>query len=263
MSDTAQVIFGICFIFLMTSLGSGLVFLFKNKIGDKTNKLLVGFSSGIMIAASVWSLLIPAIDQSESYGNLQFLPAVIGFLVGGIFLLAIDLICKFIDKKANKNDDFAPSGLKKSSKIFIAMTLHNIPEGLAVGVAFGGAWASGSSTAISLALSIAIAVGIQNFPEGAAISIPMKLATGSKAKGFWLGVLSGVAEPIAAVIGFYLASTVTAIMPWVLSFAAGSMIYVVVNELMPELSTGEGSALGTWGTMIGFMLMMALDVGLG
>lgn len=260
MSDLAQVIFGISFIFLMTSLGSGLVFLIKNKIGEKTNKLLVGLSSGIMIAASIWSLLTPAIEQSSSYGDWQFLPAVAGFLAGGLFLLSIDLICK----KININgENSATKGLKKSPKVFIAMTLHNIPEGLAVGVAFGGAWASGSSAAISLALSVAIAIGIQNFPEGAAISVPIRIETGSKSKGFFIGILSGVVEPIAAIAGFFLAASITSIMPWILAFAAGSMIYVVINELMPEGLVGEGAMFGTWGTMIGFMLMMALDIGLG
>lgn len=263
MSDLAQVIFGISFIFLMTSLGSGLVFLFKKQIGEKANKLLVGFSSGIMIAASIWSLLIPAIEQSSSYGDWQFLPAVVGFLAGGMFLLAIDIICGKIDKKGENFVKNGEKGLKKSSKVFLAMTLHNIPEGLAVGVAFGGAWASGGSAAISLALSIAIAIGIQNFPEGAAISIPIRIETGSKAKGFLMGVLSGIVEPIAAIAGFFLAASITSIMPWVLAFAAGAMIYVVINELLPESQVGEGAMLGTWGTMIGFMLMMALDVGLG
>lgn len=263
MSDLAQVIFGISFIFLMTSLGSGLVFLFKKQIGEKTNKLLVGLSSGIMIAASIWSLLMPAIEQSENYGDLQFLPAVIGFLAGGLFLLAIDLICKKIDKKDENFAKINKKGSKKTSKVFLAMMLHNIPEGLAVGVAFGGAWVSGSSVAISMALSIAVAIGIQNLPEGAAISIPIAIETGSKAKGFYMGVLSGIVEPIAAVAGFFLAASITSIMPWVLAFAAGAMIYVVVNELMPESQVGDGATLGTWGTMIGFMIMMALDVGLG
>lgn len=263
MSDLAQVIFGICFIFLMTSLGSGLVFLFKKQVGEKTNKLLVGFSSGIMIAASIWSLLMPAIEQSKSYGDLQFLPAVVGFFAGGLFLLVIDLICKRIDNRDLNLKKNSAKGLKKSSKVFLAMTLHNIPEGLAVGVAFGGAWVSGNSAAISLALSIAIAIGIQNFPEGAAISIPIKVDTGSKIKGFFMGVLSGLVEPIAAIAGFFLAASITSIMPWILAFAAGAMIYVVVNELMPEIQVGGGAILGTWGTMIGFMLMMALDVGLG
>ena len=154
-------------------------------------------------------------------------------------------------------------GMKKHKKIFIAMTLHNIPEGLAVGVAFGGAWAMGDPTAMALALSLAIGIGIQNIPEGTAIALPMAMAAGSKVKGFLLGVLSGIVEPIAGVIGFFLAASVSAIMPWVLAFAAGAMLYVVVNELMPESQVGEGASYGTWGAMLGFLLMMLLDVALG
>ena len=258
MTDTAKVILGISFIFLMTTLGASFVFLFKNKISDRTNKLIVGFSSGIMIAASIWSLLIPAIDQSENFGNLRFLPAVIGFFVGSIFIAFLDIICKAINKTSKK-----PYGMKKHTKLFIAMTLHNIPEGLAVGVAFGGAWAVGSPASMALALSLAIGIGIQNIPEGMAISLPMKLATGSKLKGFLISVLSGIVEPIAAVVGFYLAASITVIMPWVLAFAAGTMMYVVFNELIPESQTGEGASFGTWGAIVGFMLMMVLDVALG
>ena len=258
MNDTAKVIFGISFIFLMTTLGASLVFLFKNKISDRTNKLIVGFSSGIMIAASIWSLLLPAIDQSENFGDLKFLPALIGFFVGAIFIALLDIVCRQINKTSKK-----PYGMKRHTKLFIAMTLHNIPEGLAVGVAFGGAWALGTPASMALALSLAIGIGIQNIPEGTAVSLPMKLATGSKVKGFLLSVASGVVEPIAAVIGFFLAASITVIMPWVLAFAAGAMLYVVMSELMPESQTGEGASFGTWGAIVGFMIMMALDVALG
>lgn len=255
MSDLAKVILGISFIFVMTSLGAASALLVKNKISVKVSKLIVGFSSGIMIAASIWSLLLPAIEQSEAYGAFNFVPAVAGFLIGGLFLGLID----FLSNKINKTN----GGMKKSSKLFLAMTLHNIPEGIAVGVAFGSAWASKDAAAMALALSLAIGMGIQNFPEGMAIALPMKQASGSKAKGFFMGVLSGVVEPVGAVLGFFLAASITVIMPWTLSFAAGAMIYVVVSELFPESQVGEGAVLGTWGTMLGFMLMMALDVGLG
>lgn len=253
MSDIAKVVLGISFIFVMTSLGALTSFLFKDKVSVKFNKLIVGFSSGVMIAASIWSLLLPAIDGASNYGSLKFLPAVLGFFVGGLFLALIDFICKKLNH----------CGMKKSSKLFLAMTLHNIPEGIAVGVAFGSAWATGDASAMALALSLAIGMGVQNFPEGMAIALPMKQATGSKTKGFFMGVLSGLVEPIGAIIGFFLAASITVIMPWALSFAAGAMIYVVVSELFPESQVGEGASLGTWGTMLGFMLMMALDVGLG
>ena len=259
MSDTTKIIFGICFIFFMTSLGSSLVFLFKNNIGEKTKKLIVGFSSGIMIAASIWSLLLPAIEGAENYGNFNFVPAVLGFLIGCFFIALIDYIT---NKFASRSID-NKTGYKKPSKFFLVMTLHNIPEGLAVGVAFGGAWVSSDPLAVTLALSLAVGIGVQNFPEGAAISLPMKVATGSKLKGFLFGVMSGIVEPVAAVIGFFLASGISCIMPWVLAFAAGAMIFVVVSELLPEMQTGEGVSLGIWGIVVGFTIMMALDVALG
>lgn len=258
MTDTGKVIFGISFIFLMTTLGSSFVLLFKNKLSERSHKLIVGLSSGIMIAASIWSLLLPSIEQSASYGKLNFLPAFIGFFVGALFIALLDVVSNKLNKSGIKKE-----GMKKHKKIFIAMTLHNIPEGLAVGVAFGGAWAMKDPTAMALALSLAIGIGIQNIPEGTAIALPMAMATGSKVKGFLLGMLSGVVEPIAGVIGFFLAASVSAIMPWVLAFAAGAMLYVVVNELMPESQVGEGSSFGTWGAMLGFLLMMLLDVALG
>ncbi len=258
MSDIAKTIFGISFIFLMTSLGAGLVFLFKKNLSEKANKIIIGFSSGIMLAASIWSLLLPAIEQSSGYGKLNFLPALLGFGLGGLFIAFIDYLSKIIGK-TSKNGQF---GMKKHTKLLFAMTIHNIPEGLAVGVAFGGAFAALSSSGMALALSLAVGIGLQNIPEGMAVALPLQAATGSKWKGFLMGVASGSVEPIAAVIGFFLASAVSVIMPWALSFAAGAMIFVVVSELLPELSVGESTSLGVWATMLGFMLMMTLDVAL-
>lgn len=254
MSDVSKIIFGFSFIFLMTTLGSLAVFLFKKDVGIKTSALINGFSAGIMLAASIWSLILPAIEQSESYGDLSFLPAAVGFLAGCGFIVLIDLLCKKIGKESD--------GMKKSSKIFIAMTLHNIPEGLAVGVAFGGAWALADPVLFAMAVSLAVGMGIQNIPEGAAVALPMKEATGSKLKGFLCGVSSAIVEPIAAVIGFFLAASISVIMPWVLSFAAGAMFLVILTELLPE-GYEKNHNFCILGSILGFVLMMILDVALG
>ncbi len=253
MSDTLKVVFGFSFVFVMTALGALAVFLFKREVGSKTSALINGFSAGIMLAASIWSLILPAIEQSESYGSFSFLPAVVGFLVGCAFIVLMDFVCKWVGKG---------NGMKKSTKIFVAMTLHNIPEGLAVGVAFGAAWALSDPVMLTMALSLAIGMGIQNFPEGAAVALPMKEATGSKLKGYLCGVVSGIVEPITAVIGFFLASCMSAIMPWVLSFAAGAMFLVILSELLPE-GYEKHANFCIWGAIFGFVIMMILDVALG
>ena len=238
----------------MTILGSLAVFLFKKNVGLKTSALINGVSAGIMLAASIWSLILPAIDQSSSYGDFSFLPAAIGFLAGCGFIALMDILCKKIGKET--------IGMKKSSKIFVAMTLHNIPEGLSVGVAFGGAWALADPAMFAMAISLAIGMGIQNIPEGAAVTLPMKEATGSKLKGFLYGVASAVVEPIAAVLGFFLATSISVIMPWVLSFAAGAMFLVILSELLPE-GYEKNLNFCIWGSILGFVLMMILDVALG
>lgn len=253
MSDTLKVVFGFSFVFVMTALGALAVFLFKREVGSKTSALINGFSAGIMLAASIWSLILPAIEQSESYGSFSFLPAAVGFLVGCAFIVLMDLVCKWVGKG---------NGMKKSTKIFVAMTLHNIPEGLAVGVTFGAAWALSDPVMLTMALSLAIGMGIQNFPEGAAVALPMKEATGSKLKGYLCGVVSGIVEPIMAVIGFFLASSMSAIMPWVLSFAAGAMFLVILSELLPE-GYEKHANFCIWGAIAGFVIMMILDVALG
>ena len=244
MSNNLIMIFGILFIFMMTSLGASVVFLFKNKVSDKVNKIFIGLSSGIMIAASIWSLLIPAIEKASIYKYFAMLPICLGFILGGLFLVFID---KFIPKEDIGNN-----------KLFLSIMIHNIPEGLAVGVAFGSAMLTGSSEAFLTALALSIGIGFQNLPEGAAISLPLKNKYGNK-KAFWYGIISGVVEPIAAVVGVVLSMQVTYLMPWLLAFAAGSMIFVVIEELIPE----SHSKQGTWSLMFGFVLMMLLDVLLG
>ena len=265
MTNTQMIIFGVLFIFVMTTAGSGLIFFFKKGISPKMNTIFLGFAAGIMIAASIWSLLNPAIAQSEHLGVLSFVPAAIGFLLGGLFLFGIDRLVPHFHSEINQEEGIK-SKLSRSTKLFLAMAIHNIPEGLAVGFAFGVALATeGTMQAASFAsaLGLAIGIGLQNFPEGAAVSLPMAEELGSKKKAFLYGAFSGVLEPIAAIIGIILASSLTALMPWFLSFAAGAMIYVVVEELIPESHMSEHAHLGTWGVMLGFVIMMVLDVALG
>lgn len=263
MNQTVIAAVGIGFIFFMTALGSALVFFFKKEISPKVNTLFLGFASGIMVAASVWSLLIPALeDAAESWGSWSFVPAAAGFLLGGLFLVLLDKLVPHFHSGTNEEEGPRTS-LKKSTKLFLAVTIHNIPEGLAVGFAFGGALAGGESAGILAALGLALGIGIQNFPEGAAVSLPMKTVTGSRGKAFLYGMGSGAVEPLAAVIGLLLASALTSIMPWLLSFAAGAMIFVVVEDLIPDAKLAEHPHLGTWGAMAGFALMMILDVALG
>lgn len=253
-------IFGFAVIFIATSLGAALVFLVKNDIYERLNSAFLGVAAGIMLAASIWSLLLPSIDGAqEDYGNLSFIPAVIGFIAGGFFIVLLDkIVPNFgIDDKRGLKDEFI-----KPIKMFIAITVHNIPEGLAVGFAFGGAAVIGTETAYISALGLAVGIAIQNFPEGAAVSLPLKRATKSSGNSFLLGVLSGAVEPVAAVIGYFLASVLSKAQPWFLAFAAGAMIFVVAEDLIPDAKT-ENTHLGTWGVMVGFAVMMLLDVALG
>lgn len=262
MSNTAIAILGISFIFLMTTLGSAVVFFFRKSVNEKFATLFLGFASGIMIAASIWSLLLPAIEGAANYGKLNFLPAAIGFLLGGGFLVLLDKIVPHTHNGA-EGDEGPKAPLKRSTKLFLAVTMHNIPEGLSVGLAFGSAIVLGETSAYLAALGLAIGIGIQNFPEGAAISLPMKRETGSNFKAFLYGMGSGAVEPIAAVVGLLLATFLQSAMPWMLAFAAGAMIFVVAEELIPEAAIMGKSHLGTWGVMAGFVLMMILDVALG
>ena len=262
MNETQMVILGFSIIFIATTLGSALVYFFKKDISPKLNTLFLGFASGIMIAASIWSLLIPALESAESYGKWSFLPVVIGFIFGGLFLVLLDKIVPHFHSGTSEEEG-PKSSLKKSTKLFLAVTLHNIPEGLAVGFTFGAAAISGEIGAYFSALGLAVGMAIQNFPEGTAIALPMKTATGSSNKAFLYGMGSGIVEPIAAILGFFLASHLTILQPWLLAFAAGAMIFVVAEDLIPDAKLESNPHLGTWALMAGFVIMMILDVTLG
>ena len=247
--------------FIGTSLGAAAVFLMKNKVSPKIEKTLLGFASGVMIAASIWSLLIPSMEMAEEQGKIAWLPALIGFFAGVLFLLAIDSIVPHLHLNADK-----PEGVKsrfsKISMMLFAVTIHNIPEGMAVGVAYAGAASGNSGMTIAGAFALSIGIAIQRFPEGAIISLPLKGEGISKGKAFLLGILSGVVEPIGGLITILLASRIVPLLPYMLSFAAGAMFYVVVEELIPEAHSGDHSNLGTIGAALGFALMMVLDVAL-
>lgn len=261
MSDTAMTIVGFCIIFAATSLGSACVFLFKNKIPEKVNAVFLGFAAGVMLAASIWSLLIPSLDGASSWGKWSFAPAAIGMLIGGIVLAVLDKVIPHFHSGVQKEEG-PPSELHKYTKMFLAVTLHNIPEGLAIGFAFGGAAAANDHAQFVSAFGLAIGLAIQNLPEGAAVSLPMKNALGSRGKAFGYGVGSGVVEPIFAVVGYFLASSLTAVQPWLLAFAAGAMIFVVADDLIPDSKLADYPHLGTWGVIAGFIIMMTLDVAL-
>ncbi len=254
-------VFGIAFIFIMTALGAALVFCFKKEIPPKLNAILLGGASGVMIAASVWSLLLPAIEQAgDSWGKFAFFPIGVGFLLGGVLLLALDRLTPKLTARVRRSEKRTGKSLSGAAKLFLAVTLHNIPEGIAVGFAFGAAHVSGLTSAYLSALGLAIGMGIQNFPEGAAVALPIKVETGSKIKGFLLGTFSGIVEPIFAAIGFFMAAHLRPLQPWLLSFSAGAMMFVVAEELIPE-ANANGSALPTaWGVMVGFVSMMILDM---
>jgi len=253
---------GILIPFFGTSLGAGMVFLMKNKINNKIEKLLLGFASGVMIAASIWSLIMPSISMAEKQGKIGWVPAAVGFLLGMAFLLLLDSVTPHLHLGSEK-----PEGvrfkLKKTTMLIFAVTLHNIPEGMAVGVTFAGAIIGNTGLTLAGAFALTIGIAIQNFPEGAIVSMPLKGEGISRTKAFFYGVISGVVEPIAAIITVLLTSAIIPMLPYVLSFAAGAMVYVVVEELIPESQAGEHSNVGTIGVAIGFVIMMILDVALG
>ncbi|MBR0350572.1 MAG: ZIP family metal transporter [Clostridia bacterium] len=251
---------GLLIPFLGTTIGSAMVFLMKNKINKKIEKLLLGFASGVMIAASVWSLLIPSIEMAEEQGIIAWIPASIGFMIGILFLQYTDYLVKKIKNKKNQTIE---NTHKKITMMILAVTLHNIPEGMAVGVAFAGALIGNAGITMSGAIALAIGIGIQNFPEGAIISMPLKNSGKSKLRAFTYGTLSGIVEPIASIITILLTNAIIPLLPYFLSFAAGAMVYVVVEELIPESQDGLHSNLGTIGVALGFIIMMILDVALG
>ena len=247
--------------FLGTSLGAACVFFFKNAISEKMQRAFTGFASGVMVAASFFSLLLPALEQTEDMGRLGFLPASIGFAIGMMFLLVLDMVIPHMH--LDSSEEGMSSGLKRTTKLVLAVTLHNIPEGMAVGIVCAGWMYGDAKVSFMGALSLAIGIAIQNFPEGAIVSMPLLAEGTSKEKTFLLGVLSGIVEPIGALLVIIAAGIFIPVMPYFLSFAAGAMIYVVVEELIPEMSEGEHSNIGTICFALGFVLMMALDVGLG
>ena len=253
---------GLLIPFFGTTLGAAMVFLMKNKINTKVEKILLGFASGVMIAASVWSLLIPSIDMAEQEGKTAWIPAAVGFLLGIIFLLVLDSLIPHLHLKSEEPEGIK-ANLKKTTMMVLAVTLHNIPEGMAVGVTFAGALLGNSGITMSAAIALAVGIAIQNFPEGAIISMPLRSEGMSKGKAFLCGILSGIVEPIGAVITILLTNAVVSVLPYLLSFAAGAMIYVVVEELIPEAQEGKHSNLATIGVAIGFVIMMVLDVALG
>ena len=247
--------------FLGTTLGAACVFFFKNSIGIKTQRALTGFASGVMVAASFFSLIMPALDQTSDMGKLGFIPVSVGFVVGMLFLLVLDIVTPHMH--ADKSEEGPRSGLKRTTKLILAVTLHNLPEGMAVGIVCAG-WLQGNEKISYMgALALALGIAIQNFPEGAIVSMPLLAEGMPKGKTFLYGMLSGIVEPIGALLVIAASGLLIPVMPYLLSFAAGAMIYVVVEELIPEMSEGEHSNIGTICFAAGFVLMMALDVGLG
>ncbi len=251
------------FTWLMTALGASAVLFFKN-INQKLLNSMLGFAAGVMIAASYWSLLAPAIELAEEGPVPGWLPAAVGFLLGGLFLRGIDLILPHLHPGLPmKEAEGISTSWKRSTLLILAVTLHNIPEGLAVGVAFGAVAVGLPSSSLMSAIALAIGIGIQNFPEGMAISMPLRREGMSRIRSFWYGQLSGVVEPISCVIGASMVLLARPILPYALSFAAGAMIFVVVEELIPESQQGNNSDLATMGALLGFTIMMILDVALG
>ena len=256
-----QIIIGLLLPFLGTTLGAAMVFRLKGAISQKLQRVLTGFAAGVMVAASFWSLLSPALEGSAHLGRLSFVPAAVGFLVGMGFLLLLDDITPHMHM--NEDEEGPRTNLKRTTKLILGVTLHNIPEGMAVGVVYANLLAGGELVSAAGALALALGIAIQNFPEGAIVSMPLLAEGMPKGKTFWYGVLSGAVEPIAAAVTILASSLVSTLLPYLLAFAAGAMFYVVVEELIPEMSEGEHSNAGTVAFSLGFVLMMILDVALG
>ncbi|MBO5606315.1 MAG: ZIP family metal transporter [Treponema sp.] len=254
--------YGLMIPFLGTTLGAACVFFMKKELNPRVQKVLLGFASGVMVAASVWSLIIPAIDQSENLGKFAFVPAAVGIALGMAFLLVLDTVIPHLHVHSDKPEGLRAK-LKETTMLCLAVTLHNIPEGMAVGVVFAAILAEGSGITLAAAFALSIGIAIQNFPEGAIISMPLAGNGNGRLKSFFYGMLSGIVEPIAALITILLTAQIVPFLPYLLSFAAGAMLYVVVEELIPEASEGEHSNLATIGFAAGFILMMILDVALG
>ena len=257
-----ETFFGILIPFLGTAMGAACVFFMKKSLGDLVQRSLAGFAAGVMVAASIWSLLIPAIEQSNDLGKLSFLPAFTGFWLGVLFLLALDHLIPHLHVDSEQAEG-PKTKLGRTTMMVLAVTLHNIPEGMAVGVMYAGFLAGNAQITATSALALSLGIAIQNFPEGAIISMPLRAEGEGKGRAFWGGVLSGVVEPIGAVVTILAAQLVIPALPYLLSFAAGAMLYVVVEELIPEMSQGKHSNIGTIFFAAGFSVMMTLDVALG
>lgn len=257
-----QVLYGILIPFLGTSLGAACVFLMKKSMSDRMQRILTGFAAGVMVAASIWSLLLPAMEQASAMGRWSFVPAVAGFWLGILFLLLLDHLIPHL----HRNSRYAEgprSRLQKTTMLVLAVTLHNIPEGMAVGVVYAGYLTGTAQISAAGALALSLGIAIQNFPEGAIISLPLRAEGQSRMRAFAGGVLSGIVEPVGAVLTVLAARFVAPALPYLLSFAAGAMLYVVVEELIPEMSEGKHSNIGTIFFAVGFSVMMILDVSLG
>jgi ZIP family zinc transporter len=263
LNPVLQALLATCFTWLLTALGSALVFIFR-EINRKVLNGMLGFAAGVMIAASFWSLLSPAIAMAEDFGRVVWIPAVVGFLLGGAFLMGIDKLLPHLHLGLEVKDaEGLPTQLQRSILLVLAITIHNIPEGLAVGVAFGALKAGLPSATLGGAVALAFGIGIQNFPEGTSVSVPLRREGLSRLKCFWYGQLSGIVEPAAGIIGAIAVILMRPILPYALAFAAGAMIFVVVEELIPESQQGRDTDISTIGAMLGFTVMMFLDVSLG
>lgn len=259
---TLVVLYGLMIPFLGTSLGASCVFFIKSSISDIMQRALTGFAAGVMVAASIWSLLIPSVEYASDMGKWSFFPAVSGFWAGILFLLALDKIIPHLHSKSNQTEGMK-SNLSRAVMMVLAVTLHNIPEGMAVGVVYAAYISGNTGISVMGALALSIGIAIQNFPEGAIISMPLRSEKISKGKAFFYGIVSGAVEPVGALITICAASLIIPALPYLLSFAAGAMIYVVVEELIPEMSEGRHSNIGTIFFAAGFTVMMILDVALG
>lgn len=257
-----SIIWGLSIPLIGTVLGSGMVIFIKKGFNERMQKILLGFASGVMIAASIWSLLQPAIDMGQARGESGWIQASLGFLAGVLFLLLLDHIIPHLHAEDHKREGL-PSNLKDNTMLLLAVTLHNIPEGMAVGVVFAGVLANNPLITYSSAIVLAVGIAIQNFPEGAIISMPLAINGVSKKKSFLLGCLSGVVEPIAGIVTIIITGAIETSLPFLLSFAAGAMIYVVIEELVPESQDGKHTDWATVSVALGFIIMMSLDVALG
>ena len=255
--------YGTGFTFLMTALGAATVLFFRRSISGSLQRIFVGFAAGVMIAASVWSLIIPAVEEAQAQGKIGWIPAAGGFVLGVLFLLGLDYLLPHLHPGAREPEG-PHSRLKRTTLLVFAVTLHNIPEGMSVGLSFAlAAQHAEDPTALTAAMALALGMGIQNFPEGAAISLPLRQEGVKRSRAFLYGALSGIVEPIFGILTVLIAGGIAPLMPWLLSFAAGAMMYVVVEELIPEAHLGEHSNTGTLGVMAGFLVMMVLDIALG